>query len=658
MSPRPGYTKKGYNRQANWRGNAYFAPVSIGNPYTYLDDLHDESRSAWRTAAEIIYGQANNLLGKEHFTELQIGGGSRDGHLRTYSVDDAIQFLTSVANSMKSHEMAYIRKRINDLAQFPGTISQELIDKFNNMNDDNFDYPVFISMLNEVHGKIKLYKKRLEAFQREGHSRNLERDIAGSLGTILSNYTDRRSRFAESQHSIINMLTMRFFQSDQGKDFVRQQVSLGAKGVTNFVAGLALIQRELAQYLTDNGDLIYSKEIMAREELINQIEKLTPKLDEFSKDTNIFAALGNQRLLDDLTNIYGIEITDSALPKSYTHNAKKARDEVNNILKQLNINKNIDNNETFNKMLKRVRVKSGSGLLYIHDEIQSLIISALNGSTHTGGLSMATDLIAFSVSVSDEKEDNNVIKQLQNETDNIIKYIKDADAANDPKKTSKIYAEQLDKLDKICSELERGFIFHETNKLYTSIEGGKGFQKYGSSVAAFSGRNMNLFNYIDSMALFGQELGIDTAWLRFVAFNLAGNALGKDLVGPLEKILAIAAGLIMFDDFAQIAQEASGEIAYSSIENIHLYKLNGFYVPASYFINATLNCLLGLETLSTSDAFFTKIKAPGHVDYDRTHEKPNPTPADWESVRGQASKIDIHLYFGANFLNLVSKLQS
>ena len=665
MAPRPGFTKgfkKPYNRAKGWRADAYFAPVNISAPYTYLNDLLDYAgENTWRTAAHAIGEAAKNLLDEGNFKELGVGGGSRNGHLRTYSVDDAINFLTTVANSMRSHEISYIKKRINDLQAFPGAVSDDLINKFNSMSEDNFDYVAFISLLNEVHNKIQLYKRRLAAFKREGQTRNLERDIAGELGTAVSNYTDRRTRYSNSQHSIINMLSMRFFETNTGREFIGQCVKLGAQGAKNFTAALALIQRELAQYLTDNGDLIYSQRIMEEQDFIDEVNKLTTRLTDFAEETNIFSALGNQKLLDDLINIYGIQIEDKALTAPKTKESKEARKKLKEMLKKLQIDQKLTTDKNFNKFLKRVKVKAGGGLLYIHDELESILINALNGGhTHTGNLNMATDLLYFSVDNSeDEEQDKKFIQQIQDETDNIVKYIQDSDAANNPKKTAQIYAEQLDKLDAICSNLEHSFIFHETNKLYTSIEGGKGFRKYGSnSIAAFSGRNMSIFNYIDSMAMFGAELGIDTTWLNFAAYNLAGNALGSGLITHLENALAVAAGLIMFDDFAQIAQEATGQLAYSSIENIHLYKLNGFYVPSSYFIMATVQSLRGMQTMDAMNGFKTKIKAPGAVNYNRDHEKPNPTPQDWEIVKSAASDVDIHLYFGANFLALIDKLQS
>ena len=664
MSPRPGFTKRfkePYNRAKGWRANAYFAPVSIDAPYTYLTDLLDaDGENTWRTAAHATGKAASNLLNAANFTTLGLGQGSRDGHLRTYSVDDAINFLQSVANSMRQHEKSYIRKRINDLKEFPGTVSQNLIQQFEKMTDDDFDYTVFISLLNEVHGKIQIYKERLNAFKQEGHSRVLERNITSSLQTAISNYTNRRQRYENSQEGIINMLTMRFFSTGTGAELVQNWAAQGLQGAKNFTAATALIQRELAQFLTDNNYLIYEKVNMEDENFIKQVNQLTLKLDDFAQERNIFEALGQQKLLDDLINIYGITIEDKALRASYTEKAKNARKKLNKMMDNLEISTNIfgkNTNDTFKNYLKRVKVKSSSSSLYIQDELQSVIISSLNGHTHVGKVNMATDLLAFIA--NDSEEDNEVIRSMQKEMDSIIEELHDNNAEHDIEKIVKIYEEKLKKLDQLCEKLNGGFIFHETNKLYTSIEGGRGFQKYGNSIQAFSGREIALLNYVDSMANFGQELGIDTAWLRFAAYNLAGNALGNGLISTLEEVLAIAAGLIMFDDFAQIAKDASGELTFASAENIHLYKLNGFYVPGSYFVQATLNCLTQMEQLSTSDAFFTKITAPGSVDYNREHEPPNPNPSDWESVRSDAiSGTKIKIYFGANFLNLISRLQS
>lgn len=309
--------------------------------------------------------------------------------------------------------------------------------------------------------------------------------------------------------------------------------------------------------------------------------------------------------------------------------------------------------------LKRIKVKAPT--LAIADEIQSLVLSSLTSHAHMGSFNMATDFIGVTITPDTGKEDSGDL--MKKFTDEVLKSIsttiKESDAINNPKKYSQIYIDKLTELDKLFAELGHGFVFHETNKIYTSIEGGKGFKKYGKNdIPAFRGREMSLINYInsiDQMAQFGISMGINVDWLRFLAYNIADTALGSDNVSELENILAIAGGLIMFDDFAAIAKEAATSFAFSSIDNIHLYKLNGVYVPASYFLKATYENLAQIqESTISADKFIASIKPPNDVDYSRTHA--GPTAEDWNTVKSKAESATITLHFGANFLGLIDKL--
>jgi len=71
---------------------------------------------------------------------------------------------------------------------------------------------------------------------------------------------------------------------------------------------------------------------------------------------------------------------------------------------------------------------------------------------------------------------------------------------------------------------------------------------------------MNIMNYLGSIDQFGTEIGIDTNWLRFLILNLPNGALGSGNKTKLEEILAVAAGLIMFDDFSIIAKSSIQDI--------------------------------------------------------------------------------------------------
>jgi hypothetical protein len=83
----------------------------------------------------------------------------------------------------------------------------------------------------------------------------------------------------------------------------------------------------------------------------------------------------------------------------------------------------------------------------------------------------------------------------------------------------------------------------------------------------------------------------------------------------MENFLAIFGGIIMFDDFAIIGREVTEKMHFSNIENLHLYRLQDIYVPASFFLDATYNVFqkLGSDILDGM-GFTATIKVPT-IDY-------------------------------------------
>jgi len=98
------------------------------------------------------------------------------------------------------------------------------------------------------------------------------------------------------------------------------------------------------------------------------------------------------------------------------------------------------------------------------------------------------------------------------------------------------------------------FIYHESLKLYSSVETGNSKDK------GFHGRSMNILSFIDFMdsaAVDGFSLAISHNLMSFIALNLMPNAVAAQLKDPLESYFSIFAGLLMFDDVRNMALEAA-----------------------------------------------------------------------------------------------------
>lgn len=106
----------------------------------------------------------------------------------------------------------------------------------------------------------------------------------------------------------------------------------------------------------------------------------------------------------------------------------------------------------------------------------------------------------------------------------------------------------------------------------------------------------------------------------------------------------------MFDDFGVMAQEIqrSNDIALKKTNNIHLYKLNEVYCPASFFLQMTANLLEeGLEYVSSEENSFSAEINPAAIAYDEpvADEEHPIKESTWTKYKTMARRSTIALYF-------------
>lgn len=175
---------------------------------------------------------------------------------------------------------------------------------------------------------------------------------------------------------------------------------------------------------------------------------------------------------------------------------------------------------------------------------------------HTGRKNLATDAIyVFEFPEFEEIDKNPILDSLKG-------LYKDINSSSTPKQIAEEYIKTFEKINEYLKDIKNSFILHESTKFYLNTERGKH--------TSFHGREMNIFKYIEEAAYTGT---IDTTVLKFMAMNLATDAIGNFNKAPLENYLSIFAGLIMFDDFAIVAKTLTNEIEFSNVKNIHFYRL-------------------------------------------------------------------------------------
>ena len=616
---------------------------NINEPYVYLQSLITDPYSPSKHVANwATYLLEDNLYKDE------------DTMYQRYA--DAFSFLKEVAEIQRQHEYAFIQARIKDIKSIGnlGDETQEIIDQLESMlkGDSAFNYQLFISGLNTVINSIEKYKSRLKGFKNKQNINTPQLNLVQQLQATIGDLVDRRKQFSYSQEEIIRQLTIEFL-NQYGGNFIASQLT--ANGATNIAAAMALIQRQLAQYLYDQGMLKYTKEPYispkAFEEDYKRILNLTKNLSQFAQDTNIKNVFNNQQLLDDVKKLYGITLDERQL--IYSRQLGRKAVEAERLLKQTLGN---DPSHFMSQELKdsiahvKVTWQPQNNALSFEDELVSAISTAWNSHVHLGRGQRGTDMILgkFISNHNTPFSSDPVAETLKN----IETSLAEKGVGHDAEQISNIYIEQLTQLEKKLENLGKSFILHETTKSYNALERGQ----WPKDMKSFSGREMKMTNYINSIAQMGNITGIDTQWLQFACLNLATDALGATLKEPMENFLAIFGGIIMFDDFAIIGREVTEKMHFSNIENLHLYRLQDIYVPASFFLDATYNVFqkLGSDILDGM-GFTATIKVPT-IDYYNNYQDQS-FKQKWSAVKETAEKnTSIHLHFAANFLSFMSKL--
>lgn len=610
----------GYNR------NLGVMIPSISNPYTYLNIiLQDESPEIQKIGEQALGILANGMISLEN----------EDNKINN------LIFLKDIAERQRVNEISFLKAKIKELEQLgEGSIYKSLIEKLD-ANVDSFDYVGFTKALNSTLTSIKSFQNRLNSITLKNGGLYREEELLRNVDdNLLKTFTEERTHFSYGKNEIIRQLTLQFIKN-YGVEFITNQ-----SDPLNIAAAAIIIQQALARYLADNQKLTkYDKNFQInKENFIQEYEKLVGELDDFYKDTNISKIFSNTNILEEAKEMFGFVIEDPI-------NINKHKEYAVTKLKRV-----LDNDPFFDlpdlkNIFSNIKVTwKGKNKSSALEEIMLLLV--IDG-LQLGQLNQATDTLGqFEFFLPDIESEYKVKgksptqQMLQELRSELIK----EKAANDPKKTTEIYRKKLQELDTKINGIAHSFIIHDTVKLYKSLESNN-----SSNFSSFTGRQMNIFNYIDSIAEMGHNFGANTEWMKFAAYNLSESAIGSFNKQPLETVFTIAAGLIMFDDFAIAAQEIKNNIEYSNITNLHLYQVQGIYVPSSYVLTETYNNMVYFLEHSgppKDNSISATISAPSINFQDNN----NTTIEDWNNIKQKAHNTKVTLHFMANFLNFVGQM--
>lgn len=161
----------------------------------------------------------------------------------------------------------------------------------------------------------------------------------------------------------------------------------------------------------------------------------------------------------------------------------------------------------------------------------------------------------------------------------------------------------------------------------------------------------------------------DVEWLSFAIYNAGRGLLGSNSKKFLEDILSTVGVLLMFDDAGQEAVYLQDQITqkylHFSTKFLHLYLLNGIYVPASFILQLTYDGLVKAESELLKEAkskgsranIINPISEKHSSGINTKNGRITTEQSDWESTfENNFKSVQIKITFLAGFLDIIDVL--
>ena len=698
-------------------GWQYGIPDSLG-PYTYFNSLNVSGTDNVSMAKKRLYEQAVHEMnaGLNQLNDIE-------------KIKSATDFICKVASSERDKEIAAVKQYCQNIGKdIPGL--QSLL---NITPDEIYKNPLdFYTRLTTAINTIRLgteeYKRILTKIKNnisdvnnkgeknrtfynylyDDYRYKLVEDITVFMSHLSNNKSwikeQLRKDFKENTFNTkIEAMTIRILESQNIGQRIVSGEDFAAIAASVLVDLEKLLQQELDKETNNKSTTIND----VSDALLDEVEKKYMTQLRSNEQTPVQKALIDiggidfQRITTNAKELLGI-----STPPQLQEEQKKLVNQLQRIDKQEEKATNEIKNKLQQKRTKLLNKSlhlidfSISGSQYTkHGSINELILSMFGSNVNKN---VATDVITYTISWDhniNTSELDTLVRSIGNEFGQILTIATSEKNANKTNLISSINTmqnnvddliqkaeSQLNNIEGFDPEKNNVFIFHESLKLYSTAETGRGLH------AGFGGRNMNILSYIDylsSASSVGVENNIDRDTLAFFARNMINGAVAEQHKKPLEAYLAIYAGMIMFDDVIAMAREAVTSLQNNSnntvggkIKQVHLYNLNGIYVPASMiltYLSDSLNTAnqeiiaemmtVSIKTTDISKGFqgkksskYSEIKNKNKKIYDSFNTaladgSDRLTEADWDAVSSLAvNNTKVQITFLASFEAFINSL--
>ena len=624
----------------------YPSSVDKENLYVYLNTLQTDNPGLYSAAQALV--KANNS--QEFENEARI--------------ETALEFLNLAADNELQKELNFLSSK------FDSSILSEIMD------GNTINYPKMIAKINEANKTLDKFQAELKyemnRFNKVQAAKTIEdKKVKYKIGEGSHSYTQSIGSYIQAT---LRQLTDLSSEKEERITQICRNVLINLINKTNAFNGLDISQISAILGLAQAQIMPLLEKELQDGKLSTKSGKLSSrKIEQFiiqdeSYNKLISNSLSNlQNIANRLLNSYGrIENKKGNEDKLRLAN-KNFEEALKNLTKIQSSNSRTNRDRAVRKILKNggpilnensiglninfSGKNTGLALEYkIANEISNSVVVGGSG----GKIDVSSFLLGeFDINIGFKTEPiQDILNSINQNTQ------ADFGAAGD--NFLKAYRElnkYIEEQRRSGQDIKDSFILHTSAKDYysTATDEFKGFK--GGTY-----QGLQIFDSLEALA--GAGFGeADIQWLKACAINTSKSAVGASIKSSLEEYISIFATMLLFDDGVTIAKETvtKAQTSFQPVNVLHLFNLNGFYVPSSYLLRELHTRLTNaVNNLPANKIVKAKIE-PGAINFQDELDYLSINyvfkSERWRQIRNiQINAMSVKIYFLRNFMDILNEL--
>lgn len=600
----------------------WFPKANTSDHYVFLTSLEGDNPGLYTAAAEML--KVNG--GLEVFAE--------EAHF-----ENALAFLNSAANAERIKEINFLRSKGLEV-------------------DLNTDFIKLIELISSAILGVEEFQRRVkEEISRRGKRGTGSHSYTQALGSYIESALNQLQNKGRTKNTLAAIVRKELIESTK---FLS-----GELNIAEIAAVIGAAQSQIMGALQEEIDKDTSKSLYYQKD---KTRLSVTKVRELIRQNPIYQANFGaqaqktvsefQMIANNILSKYKKVLSPQAenalqkkLGKDFVIEPDVNLNEIGFNEKKISELTGIDANNLYTYSFKRNTGMGGEARIY--QDLSGLITSWIGGS---GGKADTLSYTIGEVEVT-EKQREKIDSSIQNIINNIsAKTQSDFDKVN--KNIAQNYEnleQTLKEISKELGELKKCFILHSNVKDYfsTATSDFKGFE--GGTY-----QGLSIIDALSALSGVGFPMG-EIDWLKTCLVNTASSSIGAGNKSNLEKYFSIFATMLLFDDGATIAEEVTKNLPLSSLNVLHLFPVNGIYVPSSYVMSTIAIHLQNWFQNNVSDKESQSVSttiSPGSIDFSAAlsslTEQEVWNAARWRAIRDQQiSAMSVRIRFLANFRSLI-----